>query len=152
MDIWGMDIGEEKRYTVMHKIQLVIKSDPEDVSLVSAAIRGVNSHLDIQREDSESIVLGMVEAINNCIEHAYQNKYSEEIKIDYRIESDVINIEISDHGITMEKEPNFDLPDDLETESGRGWFIIGACFDKVEYQSENGLNVLALQKIYNSQT
>lgn len=131
----------------MYNISLSIKSEPEYVSLIAAAIRGLGAFFELSKQDIEAIVLGSVEAVNNCIEHAYDNQTNQVIHLDFSYDENQIKIEITDRGNPMIESPDFDLPNLDSDSGGRGWFIINACFDEINYNTENGINTISLSKL-----
>jgi len=89
-----------------------------------------------------------VEAINNAIIHAYNNKPGKLVNINCSVENNLVTIKVSDTGKTM----NQPIPTHLtatENDSGRGWFIMQQWTDSVEYLANNGVNTVVLKKYRN---
>lgn len=106
------------------------------------------------------MILAAEEAIVNIIEYGYPGEKKGEIEISCELiisEKSGIQIEIRDHGVPFNPVKNISdtlpiLPgseNQLEISSGGyGIFILRELMDKVEYQRENGWNLLSLTKYY----
>ena len=87
----------------------------------------------------------VVEVVNNCIQHAYNNKSGQPIKIVYHIDIDRVRVGVSDRG------PAFLGP--LEADettfkdgSGRGFEIINAWVSNLDFEPKNNWNTCWLVK------
>jgi anti-sigma regulatory factor (Ser/Thr protein kinase) len=129
----------------MQHISLTIASRPEDVSLVAAAVRGLCESAGLHPTAVLQIELALVEALNNVILHGYQSRPEHQIRTDWQLVDDCVRIEILDQGQTLASLPDGDMPEAM-SESGRGWPIIRACMDRVDYHSSQGVNHLTLIK------
>ena len=133
------------------KIKLTINSVMKNVSLVGMATNKICSSLNFNEKESCRLELCVVEAVNNCIEHAYQGKSCHEIEVIVEILPDRIAFKVCDTGKTMEpgRAPNFEFdPDDKVNlpEGGMGRFIIHQIMDEVIYESSGGENILTMTK------
>lgn len=91
------------------------------------------------------IELAVMEALSNIVVHAYRERAGQPITVLWIDRPDRLVIEISDRGEPMCALPDTDFPSATQ-EGGRGWPILRACLDRVSYRSENGINVLTLEK------
>ncbi len=97
------------------------------------------------------IQIALAEAINNVVEHAYENNTSGEVKVTCSMHDANLMIEIHDTGSPL---PNLELPDgnlgplekNLETlpEGGFGWFLIRELTTDVHYRRVAQTNELKL--------
>ena len=126
-------------------ITLVFASRLDNVALVDAALMGLAKCGGFSELDATHVQLAVVEALNNVVEHAYQNQADQQISLRWRVESGCLRIDIHDRGQGMKELPGADLPPSVE-ESGRGWPIIRMCMDQVEYRADQDGNVLTLIK------
>jgi anti-sigma regulatory factor (Ser/Thr protein kinase) len=144
-----------------HKeIRLVIDSDLKNVSLVGRAINALCPLIARSRISASEIELCVVEAVNNCIEHAYGKEKGHEIEVCFTLHQDRLVIDVYDTGKSMDlKRLNqTDLSalemdsDQINTiaEKGRGLAIIKEIMDVVAYETENGKNCLSLTKNFDS--
>lgn len=136
-----------------------IESDFEEVSQLGQAIHKMVADAGMGEIDSARVELGVVEALNNVVEHAYQLQPNHKIKIIFEPSKNNVVIHIIDTGITMEQNL-FPIDDNQKEvkELGRfqdvpdgGWGIalIKSIMDEVSYKSENGTNHLTLLKKMN---
>jgi len=138
------------------KIRHIIESDLRNVPLVGGAINQACSMIPLSEEECFQIELCAVEAINNCIIHAYDHQAGHEVEVVLSVYPDRVVLEICDAGTPMEQSalrrkdvspPEIDH-DDVQNipEGGRGLFVMKAIMDSVEYVTEKGKNCLTLVK------
>ena len=142
------------------EIRLVIDSDLKNVSLVGTAINALFPSMACSRYSANDIELCVVEAVNNCIEHAYEKKKGHEIEVLFTLHQDRLVIVICDTGKTMEidrlaqsdlstlETDNVQL--DTLAEHGRGLAIIKEIMDVVTYETKKGKNCLSLTTFLDS--
>jgi anti-sigma regulatory factor (Ser/Thr protein kinase) len=138
------------------KIRLFIDSDLGNVALVGVAVNRLCGLVPTEKVDPYSMELCVVEAVNNCIEHAYKNKGDQEIEVVFKLEPDRLLVRVCDWGRMMDgalfnqkSASTFDVNyDDLQNldEQGRGLAIINQIMDHVSYQSIDGRNCLTMVK------
>lgn len=142
----------------MSRLNLVIDSDLDEVTLVALAVNRICLHVGLDEALASQVELCIVEAMTNVIRHGYHGKRDEKILIAISTGAKQIHIEVSDHGTSIpahlvEKLIRGTNVVEAETldraslaESGRGLQIIHDLMDEVAYTSENGLNRLQLTK------
>lgn len=91
------------------------------------------------------IELAVTEALTNIVVHAYRERAGQPISVSWIDRPDCLLIEIRDRGEAMRAVPDPGFPSAIE-EGGRGWPIIRACLDRVSYRSQDGTNILTLEK------
>ena len=138
------------------KIRLVLDSDLKKVSQVGEAIAKVASMMVRTRISASDMELCVVEAVNNCIEHAYDNEKGHDIEVLFRLYQDRLIIDICDMGKSMgqsclaqaDRSALETDPDHINTiaEQGRGLAIIKEIMDVVDYKTKSGKNCLSLTK------
>ncbi len=124
---------------------LSFTSDPEDIEQLLDKLENI---LDISCLDEMSafhLRCAVVEVVNNCIQHAYQNEARHPIEITYLIDIDRVRVGISDRG------PAFLGPAEvLETrpadQSGRGFEIINAWVSSLHFERKNNWNTCWLEQ------
>ena len=100
------------------------------------------------------IELGIVESVNNAIEHAYGGRSGGEVEVRMTINAREVSADVIDRGSPMSvpplerKAPELD-PADRESlpEGGFGLSIIRSVFDEVTSVSEGNVNRLTLRKL-----
>jgi anti-sigma regulatory factor (Ser/Thr protein kinase) len=138
------------------KIRLLIDSDLSNVALVGLTINRLCGLVPSGKVDPYSMELCVVEAVNNCIEHAYQNRGNREIEVVFELVPDRLVVRVCDRGRMMDKDifaqkstSPLDVNDnDLKNlnEQGRGLAIIKQIMDQVSYESVDGRNCLTMIK------
>lgn len=129
-----------------------ITSEYHNISLVSRKIKMFLVEEGIGLEIIDPILICLMEALNNSIEHSYLEKAGENIDIIVSISLSKVEISILETGIAR---TNFDKPqlqfdpDDLSTapEGGMGLFIIDNLMDSISYTSNHGVNLTSFCKM-----
>jgi len=86
----------------------------------------------------------VVEAVNNCVEHAYHDTPGE-IGIRLFRNSRWLVVQIQDRGAPAERHQAAAEPDPMQI-NGRGWFIMQQWMDIAQYRRRNTRNVVTLAK------
>lgn len=138
------------------EIKLVIDSDLKNVSLVGRAINELCAFISDFRIEPYEIELCVVEAVNNCIEHAYGKESGHDVEVHFSLGRDRLVVDIYDTGKPMDprllRQANISTleidRDDLDgiAEQGRGLPIIKEIMDSVVYEKKNGKNCLSMTK------
>lgn len=138
----------------MNRISLTIASRPENARLVGLCAKEIACEA-FDNETVAEIELAVVEAVNNCIEHACAGLDQHQIIIEFWLRKDRLSIEMIDQGAAIELEwldnlsADFDFdPTDMENlpEGGMGLKIIKNCMDEVSYQNVDDRNRWLLTK------
>lgn len=131
-----------------------IDSHLSNVRLVGYSVRALAEQY-FDNEKSIAIELSLVEAVNNCIEHAYQYSENKIIRIELSINNDVFIIKIIDEGKSMpdglldntSSEFDFNVEDIANLPEGSfGLTLIKNNMHKVTYDKEQGRNILTMEK------
>ncbi len=138
------------------KITFKTNSDLANVRLIGLSIHAMANEL-FQKEDTIKIEICTVEAVNNCIEHAYEYAKEKPIEVKLTISSEHFTIDIIDEGKAMpagtldELSTDFDInPNDIEAipEGNFGLKLIKTNIDDVSYTSSNGQNILTMKQAF----
>lgn len=124
---------------------LTIPSEARYVSLAGALLRIFCEQAGLLSGDAAKLELAAVEGINNAIEHAYREQAGFEVAIHAWIGEGCLRVEVRDRGETLTAPPGRGMPDPWD-ERGRGWPLMRACVDRVDYQPDTAGNVLTLTK------
>ncbi|MEM7219941.1 MAG: ATP-binding protein [Pseudomonadota bacterium] len=119
-----------------------ISSEYENVGTICADILQLVS-ANVSEQKANEVHIGLSEALNNVIEHSYQERSGQPIEVECNVDPSAIVINISDFGNGMSEdaflarpaELCIDDPDDLESlpEGGMGIALIKSCMDKTSY-------------------
>ena len=140
---------------MISSIDLFIDSDLNKVVQIALAIRGLCTGL-LSDDALDAVELSVVEAINNVIEHGYQGRSGQGIRVLVGLHKDQVVIEIVDQAPPMEagllNQPTedrfaFDVTNIADIpEGGMGLALIQMNMDEVKYTSTPGENRLRMVK------
>lgn len=136
----------------MSWISFQIKSQLQEVALLTKAVHSVCGHLGIREEHVFRIEISIAEAVTNAIRHAYLLKPDKEVCVSLSCDGRRVELEVADRGIPMLPEQvqrlrsgsqllDFDETDIAGLpEGGMGLDIIHKSMDEVDYISSEGQN------------
>lgn len=145
--------GSRDGQTQSPKLDVLEKSIPVDYRWVRRAIHEVEEELlqaGVVQEDVGSISIVLAEALNNVVEHAFEENEGKKITLVLRQRSRSLIVEIRDSGRPMPKGrapignhpmTEFNQFDTLP-EGGYGWFLIRELVQDLVYDRQNGENIL----------
>lgn len=130
--------------------KLTINSKFSEVRLAADVLHKFCQKHSINVDTQGHLELMLVEALNNVVEHAYQESPEGSILIAFeRVDSNTI-IKITDSGLSAPGTvliEGSDLPDEtILPEGGWGLCLIQALADKIEYFRYTDHNILVLTK------
>lgn len=134
-------------------IRLSIDSRAECIELISGAISGITQLIPLSAAQRDHIELAVVEAVNNAVEHAYQQQPGHSVIVECQLMPDQLNVRVYDEGrgmnpLMLAAADDFATIDPLDPESwnyrGRGLAIIRTCMDVVTYSTCQGINMLEM--------
>lgn len=127
--------------------QVLLHSDLAEVVRLQPLLLGWCREAGFAELPAFQLTCAVVEAVNNCIEHAYAGEPDHPIRVGWTKGPEAVEIEIRDWGQPMDDPPapGARLPE-IDAESGRGWPIIEAWTDSVSYRRENEENILRLSR------
>jgi serine/threonine-protein kinase RsbW len=116
-------------------VRLSIPARPEFVTLSRLALAGLCRVRPFPEETLADLKLAITEACSNSVRHAY-DEGGGMIQILYRLESDRIEIEVSDDGTGFDHSGVGGLPEESElSEGGLGIAIIRSVADDLEFST-----------------
>ncbi len=138
----------------MEPIKFSIKSHPKQVSTACIILRNSLDSINISKTTLDKVELSLAEALNNIIEHAYQENYNYPIDIEVRKKHKTLEIKLEDYGLPRKnlKKPVIEFdPDDIQNlpEGGFGLFLIETMMDENTYKYVEGKNIFIMKKILN---
>ncbi len=129
-------------------VQLTIDSRIDQVHMIGLAVKGICASIPMTEEDGYQVELCIVEAVNNAVEHAYQNEAGHDVSVIASVDGGSLTLQVLDSGRPMDWESvqkrraNASLLD----EGGRGFMIMESYMDQVSYEQVGDKNVLTLVK------
>jgi anti-sigma regulatory factor (Ser/Thr protein kinase) len=128
------------------EIAVRIVSDPKWLALVRGVVEQSCLGLGAREESATAVVLAVNEAVSNVMRHGYGGDTTRPIQIACRVDGEMIEVRICDHGKEAEFLSREILPPDELRVGGRGLFMIRALMDEIEYRREDGRNLMYLRK------
>ena len=135
--------------------QYQIESDYQQIAGVCSDIRETYSKI-MNEQQMNEVQISLSEALNNVIEHSYQESAGYLIQIACEAHDESFKIAITDFGCGM-PEQNFTIHSseivldennlDSMPEGGMGIALIKSCMDHTKYCRNAGANVLKLTKL-----
>jgi len=124
--------------------KLSIHSNTNAPAIAADWVKERCSHAGLEDTPAFQVMTCVVEAVNNCIEHAYRDKPGE---IGIRLFSNTrwLVVQVRDRGQPLEQQTEPADPDPLQID-GRGWFIMQQWMDIARYRRRNLRNVVTLVK------
>ena len=116
--------------------RLKINSSPDCIKTVKNWIDDIAIDYGICEELYPDILISMTEAVNNAIHHGNRGDESKKISLVCRVKERKIKFEVIDEGEGFNPD---DIPDPrssekIETENGRGVFIMKSLASKVKFK------------------
>ena len=132
-----------------NEMKLEFQSKSEKESFARIAVAAFIMELDPSIEEMSDIKTAVSEAVTNSIIHGYENNNGI-IRIECRIVSNSVEIEITDNGIGIEdiekaREPLYTSKSELER-SGMGFTIMESFMDEVKIESVFGIGTKVTMK------
>ncbi len=95
----------------------------------------------------ERVELGLHEALINAVVHGNSNEPEKFIRIRRIITPNWFVWQIQDQGDGIKfSQRNFSLPSEIESENGRGLFLIHECFDDVRWSNKGNRLQIACRR------
>lgn len=134
----------------MAKANYQINSDFSKVKDLASFFRKFCGERNINNETTSVLELILVEAVNNIIEHAYQNQKGLPISAQFEAKHNEVVITLIDEGnlapdSVYKEKKNMPKCEDLP-EGSWGIGLIQSLSDGVEYYNVNGMNILVITK------
>lgn len=118
-----------------HSHTMSIKSDPYAIIKVCKLIILQLKANHFSQEDIFAVHLALEEALINAIKHGNKMNPEKEVKIDYLVNPDKVEISMTDEGegFNPEAVPDPRLGENLYKKEGRGLLLMQSYMDIVEY-------------------
>lgn len=133
------------RSTFRSALQIEAGCDFVSIRAAAETVREWLGERGVGERDAASWELVLAEAGNNAVEHTTVVGREKPVRMEVSCSDRVVEARVTDHG------PGFDLPDevalpDLESEGGRGLFLIQSLTDRCEYFRGKTGNVLVVSR------
>ena len=123
----------------------------DNVNLTGGCITAICRYAAFSDKDSGLITNGVVEALNNIIEHACKGREDGEIRLIVDVESDRLVFNVRYRGTFPDSliKPKLDFdPEDIENlpEGGMGLYIIYKVMDSISYEPQDKETLMTMIK------
>jgi len=135
------------------EIILTLPSSFEYIRIAIKAVESVALYLGLDQDTLNELVISVVEACNNSIEHGYSCDPSGQVRLSIKFSGRRIEIHVMDRGKGFEigkvKEYNPMDQAELFNYRGRGIFMMRKFMDDIEFwkDSDGAMNVLMTKRI-----
>jgi len=118
--------------------QVRIPSRLEDISVVESKVENLKSNMDIDDSIYGNVMLAVVEAVTNAIQHGNRYAPDKEVTFETHRSSKELTFMISDEGEGFDPNriPDPTLPENIENPCGRGVFLIKNLADTVVFHDD----------------
>ncbi len=132
-------------------VALEIPSRLDCIEFIGESLRVLCPLAGFSEAESYRIELGVIEALNNVVEHAYEFQPDSTVRIQLAFSPDQLQIVIRDAGKPRPGNLSHNLMFDNDVmdswpEGGMGLFIMHEVMDNVSYERVDGENFLTLIK------
>jgi serine/threonine-protein kinase RsbW len=128
-------------------VNLLLDSDPKEVAGLQTKLTNLCAQAGLDDLVAFQLTSAIVEAVNNCIEHAYAGEPGHQISLRWLERPEAIVVEIRDDGEAMPAgAPPHGNVADVDADSGRGWHIIRQWTDSAVYDRDQSGNLLTLTR------
>lgn len=124
---------------------LCLSSDPEDVEQLLDKLEKMLEKSGLDEMSAFHLRCAVIEVVNNCIQHAYQNEPGQPIEITFQMDRDSVRIGVSDRGPAYRGPPGVTETTPTD-ESGRGYAIINAWVSGLHFEHKNNWNTCWLEQ------
>ena len=121
-----------------------IPSDMSNIYRAERLVDSISEKLKIGDDQYGNILVCVVEAVSNAIQHGNDNDVTKIVLLTYRYEDNKLTFTIEDEGsgFDLEKVPDPTLPENVENIKGRGIFLINHLSDEINFENKGSkLNI-----------
>ncbi len=127
---------------LMENQKMTFTSKSENIVLVEKLVDDVCDLFNVSEDHYGNILIAITEAVNNAIQHGNKANPEKNIEVAFKSKDNMLSFIIKDQGEGFAFDELMDptSPENLESPSGRGVFLMRNLADKVEF-ADNGSKV-----------
>ena len=129
---------------------LVIKNDIHEVTRFSSFMKSVLEKMGLEKSLARQLRLAVEEAVVNVIDYAYPAGIKGDITVKMMSDGRVLHFQIADEGVpfdpTQKERADTTLSAEDRQIGGLGILLVRELMDSINYERENGKNILTLTK------
>jgi sigma-B regulation protein RsbU (phosphoserine phosphatase) len=130
--------------------ELTMKNDVHEVTRFSSFMKSVIERLDIEKSLGRQLRLAVEEAVVNVINYAYPDDTEGDVTVKMMSDGETLQCQIIDSGIpfdpTTKEKADITLSAAERQVGGLGILLVRELMDSINYERENGKNILTLIK------
>ena len=138
---------DDIQYCPTTQMRFNLHSNPREVVQLQQQLMDLCKDVGFGELSAFQFTSAAIEAVNNCIKHAYAGEEGYPITLQWRRHQDFVTIEIRDEGkplpLHLLESP---VLSGVDAESGRGWHIIHEWTGSVSYARQGDENILTLTR------
>ncbi len=131
-------------------LEISLVNDLQEIAHVAEQINEFCASQDVTSEVAYAVNLALDEILTNTISYGYDDDEPHRIEIIVRLEAEALVIVLVDDGAAFDlsNAPTPDIGASLEERplGGLGLFLVHQMMESVEYQREEGRNIVTLKK------
>lgn len=122
----------------MEHQKLVFSSKSENIVLVEKLIDDVCDIFNVSEDNYGNILIAITEAVNNAIQHGNKANPEKKIEVAFKSKDNVLSFIVKDQGegFAFDALPDPTSPENIESPTGRGVFLMRSLADKVEFEDK----------------
>ena len=115
--------------------EISIVSNTANLRKIEEFIESVSSLFAIGKETYGEVLVAVMEAVNNAINHGNRRDENKRVEVNFEKEGDTLVVTVTDEGTGFRPEliPDPTTPENIEKISGRGVFLIRRLSDGIEF-------------------
>jgi anti-sigma regulatory factor (Ser/Thr protein kinase) len=129
---------------------LSMRNDLTEIELISEQVSTFGEELGMSSKSLFEISLALDELLTNIISYGYQDQNEHQILIRLQAGPGSLIIRIEDDASPFnplaKEDPDVTKPLEERTPGGLGIYLVRKTMNELEYQRENGLNILTMTK------
>lgn len=133
------------------KKDISIQSNIANLRRIEEFIESVAPLYAIGKETYGEVLVAVMEAVNNAINHGNKRDESKVVEVCFEKEGDTLIVTVSDEGTGFRPEliPDPTKPENIEKISGRGVFLMRSLSDGIEFNEQGNSVKMSFNLIRN---
>ncbi len=115
-----------------------IPSDMSNIYRAERLVDHISEKLNIGDEQYGNILVCIVEAVSNAIQHGNENDVTKIVYLSYSYKAGKLLFKVEDEGsgFDLDRVPDPTLPENVENIKGRGIFLIRHLADEIKFEDK----------------
>jgi serine/threonine-protein kinase RsbW len=128
-------------------VTIIIPAQLDFLRIVERVSDAVSEYAGFGDGERDAISISVTEACTNAIQHGCSGDQAKSVTISYMVEGDNLKITVADPGAGFDPDRlKCDIGDSIE-ERGRGYAIIKALMDEVQFDFARGTSITMVKRL-----